>query len=102
VGDLTPFREIIPMIDMLFRPFAISERYVPVRDHTIPESIVPKEFHSLLEKVDGLNSVEDLATHLQQPLLQVILAVQILQEHGAVSMKRMVSIEQLVSYSSKT
>ena len=102
VGDLTPFHKIVPMIDTLFRPFAIAERYVPVRVHTVPESNVPEEFHPLLGKVDGQNSVEDLATHLQQPLLQVILAVHILQQHGAVTLKRMVSIEQLVSFSSKT
>jgi len=88
------------MIDTLFRPFAIAERYVPFRVHTVPESSVPQELHPLLAKIDGQNSVESLASILQQPIFQVLLAVQKLQEQGAVTLKRMVSIEQLVSFSS--
>ncbi|MDO8056998.1 MAG: hypothetical protein Q6361_09075 [Candidatus Hermodarchaeota archaeon] len=100
MGDLAPFRGIVPMIDTLFRPFAIAERYVPFRVHTVPESSVPQELHPLLAKIDGQNSVESLASILQQPIFQVLLAVQKLQEQGAVTLKRMVSIEQLVSFSS--
>jgi len=100
IGDLSPFRKIIPMIDTLFRPFAIAERYVPARVHTVPESSVPEKFHPLLEKVNGQNSVEDLAALLQQPLLTIILAVQHLREQGAITLKRLVNIEQLVSFSS--
>jgi hypothetical protein len=101
MGDLTHFRDTVPLIDTIFRPFAIAERYVPSRVHTFPQSSVAEEFHPLLEKVDGQHSVEDLAMLLKQPLLQVILAVQTLQKQGALMLKRMVSIEQLVSYSSR-
>ncbi|MFX0168195.1 MAG: hypothetical protein ACFE89_02455 [Candidatus Hodarchaeota archaeon] len=102
IGDLAPFRNIIPMIDTIFRPFAVTERYVPSRVHTVSEEAIAEEFHSLLEKVDGYNSIEDLAASLQTPLLQVILDIQNLQEQGAVTLKRRVSIEQLVSYNPPT
>jgi len=98
LGDLGHFRNIAPQIDLLFRPYAISERYVPIRVHTLPKNHVPVEFHPFLEVIDGKRSIEELARVLHQPIFQVILDYFTLQAHGAVQLERRLSIEQLVSY----
>ncbi len=99
LGDLSHFQDFIPQIDLLFRPFAIAERYVPVRIHTFPKSRVPSKLLSLLEEIDGILSLDELADKLQCPLFQVILDFQALLNLGAIQLERRVSIEQLVSYS---
>jgi hypothetical protein len=98
LGDLSHFRDIAPQIDLLFRPFAVSERYFPVRVHTMPKSQIAEQFHPLLDLVDGQRSIEDLAQTLNQPLLQVVLDYFTLQNQGAVELERRITIEQLVSY----
>ena len=97
LGDLSHFHHITPQIDLLFRPFAISERYVPVRVHIVPKSQVPTEFHSLLDAVDGKKSIQELADTLQIPVFQVMLDYFTLQKHGAVQLERRLTIEQLVT-----
>lgn len=97
LGDLSHFREILPMIDTLFRPLAISERYVPVRVHTTPASGVPSEFHPLLELIDGKQSIEEIASTLQQPVFKVVLDFYSLQDYDAARLERHVSVEQLIS-----
>jgi hypothetical protein len=96
LGDLSHFHEITPQIDLLFRPFAVSERYVPIRVHTVPKGQVPEELHSLLDAVDGNQSIQDLADTLQLPVFQVMLGYFTLQKHGAVQLERRLAIEQLV------
>jgi hypothetical protein len=98
LGDLSHFRDIAPQIDLLFRPFAVSERYVPVRVHTMPKSQIAEQFHPLLDLVDGQRSIEDLAQTLNQPVFQVMLDYFTLQNQGAVELERRIMIEQLVSY----
>lgn len=98
-GDLRLFDEFIPLIEALFRPFAVSERYVPVRIHTVPTSRIPSELHSLVDAIDDTRSLSDLSKHLQVPFLQVMLDVQVLKNHGAIQLERRIAIEQLVSYS---
>lgn len=98
LGDLSHFRDITPQIDLLFRPFAVSERYVPVRVHTMPKSQIPEQFHPLLDLIDGQRSVKDLAQTLNQPVFQVMLDYFTLQNRGAVELERRITIEQLVSY----
>jgi hypothetical protein len=97
LGDLSPFHEITPQIDLLFRPFAISERYVPIRVHTVPKSQVPTELHSLLDAVDGNQSIKELADKLQLPIFQVMLDYFSLQNRGAVQLERRLAIQQLVT-----
>ncbi|MFX1575810.1 MAG: hypothetical protein ACFFCF_01415 [Promethearchaeota archaeon] len=98
LGDLGHFRDIAPQIDLLFRPFAVSERYVPVRVHTMPKNQIAEQFHPLLDLVDGQRSIEDLAQTLNQPVFQVMLDYFTLQNQGAVELERRIMIEQLVSY----
>ncbi|MFW9934830.1 MAG: hypothetical protein ACFFDU_04760 [Candidatus Thorarchaeota archaeon] len=98
LGDLGHFRDIAPQIDLLFRPLAISERYVPVRVHTMPKSQIAEQFHPLLDLVDGQRSIGDLAQTLNQPVFQVMLDYFTLQNQGAVELERKITIEQLVSY----
>lgn len=100
-GNLSIFHDYIPAIDALFRPFAVSERYVPVRIHTTPESVVEAELHPFLKAIDGKRSLADLSIHLKLPLLQVILNVQQLEENNAVKLERRIAIEQLVSHISQ-
>ncbi len=100
LGDLSHFREMAPQIDLLFRPFAVSDRYVPIRVHTVPKNRVPAELHPLLKAIDGKQSIEELALVLQQPVFQVVLDYFVLQNHGAAQLERRLSIEQLVSYTS--
>jgi hypothetical protein len=97
LGDLSIFREIAPQIDLLFRPFAIGERYVPVRIHAVPKDQTPEELHPLLEVIDGNRSIGELAEVLQQPVFEVMLAYFRLQHHQAVQLERRIRIEQLVS-----
>jgi hypothetical protein len=97
LGDLSHFRDVAPQIDLLFRPFAVSERYVPIRVHTVPKSQVPQKFHPLLEAIDGKQSVGELAEKLRQPVFQVMLDYFALQNHGAVQLERRIAIEQLVT-----
>ncbi|MFX1509234.1 MAG: hypothetical protein ACFFBR_02915 [Promethearchaeota archaeon] len=96
LGDLSHFRNILPQIDLLFRPFAVTERYVPVRVHTVPKSQVPEKYHPLLDAIDGTKSIRDLALQLHQPVFQVMLDYFTLQNHGAVELERHLKIEQLV------
>jgi hypothetical protein len=98
LGDLSHFRNIAPQIDLLFRPFAISERYVPIRVHIVPKTSVPEELHPLLDAIDGNQSIKELAQKLRQPVFQVMLNYFTLQGHGAVQLERRLVIEQLVSY----
>ena len=97
LGDLSHFREIAPQIDLLFRPFAVSEQYVPIRVHTVPKSQVPEELHPLLEAIDGKQSIKDLAQTLQKPIFQVMIDYFTLQHHGAAQLERRLRIEKLVS-----
>ena len=97
LGDLSHFRDIAPQIDLLFRPFAVSERYVPVRVHTVPKSQVPEELHPLLEAIDGKQSIEDIAQILEKPVFQVMIDYFTLQNHGAAQLERRLTVEQLVS-----
>jgi hypothetical protein len=97
LGDLSIFREIAPQIDLLFRPFAVRERYVPVRVHTIPKDQTPEELHPLLEAIDGNRSIGELAEILQQPVFDVMLAYFRLQHYQVVQLERRIRIEQLVS-----
>lgn len=97
LGDLSHFRDIKPQIDLLFRPFAIAERYVPIRVHTVPKGQVPAELHSLLDAVDGKRSIHELAETLQLPVYRVMLDYFTLQKQGAVQLERRLAIEQLVS-----
>ncbi|MFX1564478.1 MAG: hypothetical protein ACFFCH_00640 [Promethearchaeota archaeon] len=97
LGDLSHFRHILPQIDLLFRPFAIADRYVPVRVHTVPKSQVPEKYHLLLEAIDGQKSINDLAEKLHQPVFQVVLDYFRLQTYGAVELERRIRIEQLVA-----
>jgi hypothetical protein len=97
LGDLSPFREFEPLIDTLFRPLAVSERYVPVRVHTVPKSAVPQKLQPLLKAIDDKRSLEELADVLQQPLFQIIVDFQALQGHGAILLERRLDIEQLIS-----
>jgi hypothetical protein len=97
LGDLSHFHEITPQIDLLFRPFAVSECYVPIRVHTVPKGQVPEGLHSLLDAVDGKQSIKDLAATLQLPVFQVMLNYFTLQKHGAVQLERRLTIEQLVT-----
>ncbi len=98
LGDLSPFREIAPQIELLFRPFAVSEDYTPIRVHTVPKSQVPVKLHSLLEAIDGKKSIKELAQILQQPVFQVMLDYFSLQNYGAAQLERRITIEQLVTY----
>ena len=101
LGDLSPFREFQPLIESLFRPFAVTERYVPVRVHTVTESQVPSKLHPLLEAVNDGRSIEELATILNRPLFQIIVDFQALQNLGAIQLERRIAIEKLVVYTSK-
>jgi hypothetical protein len=98
LGDLNQFREFTPLLDVLFRPFAVTERYVPVRVHTVTESQVPSNLHSLLEVVNDERSLDELATILRQPLFQIMVDFQALQNLGAIQLERRITIEKLVSY----
>jgi hypothetical protein len=95
-GDLRMFRPIFPIMDALFRPFAVSERYVPVQICGVPARPLPPPLRPLFDAIDNKRSVEDLAEHLQLPLLRVALGVQALADEGAVRLDRRVAIEQLV------
>ena len=70
LGDLSHFREIAPQIDLLFRPFAVAERYVPIRVHIVPKSQTPEELHALLDGVTdhvhvvpGTDMARELGNH---------------------------------------
>jgi hypothetical protein len=95
-GDLSHFRDFAPQIDLLFRPFAMTERYVPVRVHTVPKDSVPEEFHPLLDAIDGNQSIEELAQILEKPVFRVMLDYFTLQHYQAVQLERRLKIEQLV------
>ncbi|MFW9831423.1 MAG: hypothetical protein ACFFD8_06580 [Candidatus Thorarchaeota archaeon] len=97
LGDLGHFRELLPMVDKLFRPLAISEFYVPIRIHTTPEDSVPSYLHPFLEVIDGHQSIEKLASLLHQSVFKTMLDYFTLQNYGAVKLERQVTIEQLVS-----
>ncbi len=97
LGDLSHFHKIAPQIDLLFRPFAVGERYVPVRVHTVPKTQVPEDLHPLLKAIDGTRSIEDLAQVLQKPVFQVMIDYFTLQHKGAAQLERRLTIEQLVS-----
>ena len=97
LGDLSHFREIAPQIDLLFRPYAVAERYVPIRVHTVPKSQTPEELHPLLDVIDGNRSIQELAQELRQPVFQVMLEYFKLQHLQAVQLERRLRIEQLVS-----
>lgn len=97
LGDLSHFRDFVPLIDTLFRPLAVLERYVPVRVHTFPPSVVPQTLQPLLEAIDDKRSLEELADVLQQPLFRVIVDFQALQDHSAIILERRLTVEQLVS-----
>jgi hypothetical protein len=90
------------MIDTLFRPLAVSERYVPIRVHTFPISSLPQSLKPLLEAIDDNRSLEELALVLQQPLFQVIIDFQALQDHHAIMLERRLTVEQLVSSKTQT
>lgn len=96
LGDLSHFRHIAPQIDLLFRPFAISERYVPVRIHIVPKTSVPEDLHPLLDAIDGDLSIQDLAQKLGIPVFRVMNDYFTLQNLGAVLLERRLAIEQLV------
>lgn len=97
LGDLSPFRDFVPLIDTLFRPLAVLERYVPVRVHTFPPSAVPQTLQHLWEAIDDNRSLEELAAVLQKPLFRVIVDFQALQDHSAIMLERRLTVEQLVS-----
>ena len=97
LGDLSHFRDFGPIIDTLFRPLAVAERYVPVRVHTFPQSSLPQKLQPLLEAIDDNRSLEELAIVLQQPLFQVIVDFQALQDHHAIMLERRITVEQLIS-----
>ncbi|MFX1318801.1 MAG: hypothetical protein ACFE9D_03460 [Promethearchaeota archaeon] len=97
LGDLSHFRDIAPQIDLLFRPYAVSERYIPIRIHTVPKSQAPEELHPFLEAIDGNRSIEDIAKELQQPVFRVMLDYFRLQHLQAVQLERHLRIEQLVT-----
>ena len=96
-GNLTLFDDMIPILDSLFRPFAVTEQYIPVRlREEAPESL-PKEVQSIYSAIDGRRSLEEIAGKLGMPLLQVILGIQSLTQQGLARITRHVTIEQLVS-----
>lgn len=96
-GDLKPFRDMVPEIDGLFRPFAISERYVPQRVISVHVGAAPEALKPMLNEVDGERSLDELAADLGLPLIKVILDVLALERRGAVRLERWVAVEQLVS-----
>jgi len=83
-------------MDALFRPFAISERYVPVQVCGVPAKPLPAALRPLFDAVDNKRSIEELAEHLQLSIMRVALDVQALTDEGAVRLDRRVSVEQLV------
>jgi len=95
-GDLRIFRPILPVMDALFRPFAVSERYVPVQVCSEPVKPLPQPLRPLFDAIDNKRSIEELAEHLHLPLIRVALGVQALADEGAVRLDRRVAIEQLV------
>jgi hypothetical protein len=95
-GDLRIFRPMLPVMDALFRPFAISERYVPLQVCEVPVKPVPRELRPIFDAIDNKRSIEDLAEHLQLPIFRVVMGVQELADYGAVRLNRRVAIEQLV------
>ncbi len=101
-GDLSYFREFLPVIDSLIRPFAITERFIPIRVYTMPKSEVPKSLHPLLDAIDGKRSIEELANKLDIPLFQVVVGFQALLNQGAIQLERHVAIEKLVTYQAQS
>ncbi|MFX1300480.1 MAG: hypothetical protein ACFFAL_03765 [Promethearchaeota archaeon] len=101
LGDLSHFRDFVPLIDSLFRPLAVSERYVPVRVHTFPPSSLPQSLQPLLDAIDDNRSLEELSLVLQKPLFQIIVDFQALQDHHAIMLERRITVEQLVSSTPK-
>ena len=96
-GNLSIFDDMIPLLDSLFRPFAVTERYVPVRLRGEPSEPLPQEVHSIFLAIDGRRTLEEIAEKLKLPLLQVMLGVQSLTQRGMARVTRQITIEQLVS-----